>query len=174
VTAPPVLVVMGVSGSGKTTVARPLAERLGWPFKEGDDFHPPANIAKMKAGAPLTDADRAPWLAAIAAWIDGQAAADEAGVVTCSALKRAYRAGLTAGHPQVRIVYLRGSQAVIAARLAKRRHHFMPPSLLASQFADLQEPGADEHPIVIDIDQPVEAQVDEIVAAIEMSAAASR
>jgi carbohydrate kinase (thermoresistant glucokinase family) len=166
VTAPPVLVVMGVSGSGKTTVARPLAERLGWPFKEGDDLHPPANIAKMKAGVPLTDADRAPWLAAIAAWIDGQAAAGEAGVVTCSALKRAYRASLTAGRPQVRIVYLRGSQAVIAARLARRRHHFMPPSLLASQFADLEEPGADEHPIVIDIDQSVEAQVEEIVAAV--------
>ena len=165
-TAPPILVIMGVSGSGKSTVARPLAERLGWPFAEGDDFHPPANIAKMKAGVPLDDADRAPWLAAIAAWIDGQAAAGAAGVVTCSALKRAYRDRLTDGRPQVRIVYLKGSRAVIAARVAKRAHHFMPPSLLASQFADLEPPGPDEHPIVIDIDQPVAAQVEAIVVAL--------
>ncbi len=163
---PPVLVIMGVSGSGKSTVGRPLAARLGWPFKEGDDLHPPANIAKMKAGIPLDDADRAPWLAAIAAWIDGQAAAGLPGVVTCSALKRAYRVQLTAARPQLRIVFLRGSQAVIAARVARRQHHFMPSSLLASQFADLQEPGADEHSIIIDIDQPVEAQVEEIMRAL--------
>jgi len=166
---PPILVIMGVSGSGKSTIGRPLAARLGWPFKEGDDLHPPANIAKMKAGIPLDDADRAPWLAAIAGWIDGQAAAGLPGVVTCSALKRAYRAQLAAGRPQLRIVFLRGSQAVIAARVAKRQHHFMPPSLLASQFDDLQEPGPDEHPIIIDIDQPIEAQVDEIVAAVSAS-----
>ena len=164
--APPVLVIMGVSGSGKTTVARPLAARLGWPFKEGDDFHPPANIAKMEAGTPLGDADRAPWLAAVAAWIDGQGAAGQPGVVTCSALKRAYRDRLTDGRPQVRIVYLRGSEAVIAARLAKREHHFMPPSLLASQFAALEPPGRGEHALVIDIDQPVAAQVEEIVRAL--------
>ena len=172
-TAPPVLVIMGVSGSGKSTVGRPLAQRLGWTFKEGDDLHPPANIAKMKAGAPLTDADRAPWLAAIEGWIDGQAAAGQAGVVTCSALKRAYRARLTAERPQVRVVYLRGSQALIAARVARRIHHFMPASLLASQFADLQEPGADEHPIVIDVDQSVEAQIEEIVRALGGRAAAT-
>jgi carbohydrate kinase (thermoresistant glucokinase family) len=171
VTAPPVLVIMGVSGSGKSTIARPLAARLGWTFQEGDDFHPAANIAKMKSGVPLDDADRAPWLAAIAAWIDARAAAGEAGIVTCSALKRAYRDELTHGRPQVRIVYLRGSQAVIAERLAKRQHHFMPPSLLQSQFADLQEPDSDEHPIAIDIDQPVEAQVAEIIKALGSSAA---
>jgi len=168
--APPITVIMGVSGSGKTTVARPLAARLGWPFEEGDGFHPPANIAKMKAGVPLTDADRAPWLAAIAAWIDGQAAAGQPGVVTCSALKRAYRDRLTEGRPQVRIVYLKGSRALIADRLAKRTHHFMPPSLLASQFAALEPPGPDEHPIVVDIDQPVEAQVVAIVRALGVGA----
>ena len=164
--APPVLVIMGVSGSGKTTVARPLAARLGWPFKEGDDFHSPANIAKMEAGTPLGDADRAPWLAAIAAWIDDRAAAGEAGVVTCSALKRAYRDRLRAGRPQVRIVYLRGSEELIAARLVRRTGHFMPPSLLASQFAALEPPGQGEHVLVIDIDQPVAAQVEEIVRAL--------
>jgi carbohydrate kinase (thermoresistant glucokinase family) len=161
--APPVLVIMGVSGSGKTTVARPLAARLGWRFKEGDDFHPPANIAKMEAGTPLDDADRAPWLAAIAAWIDGQAVSGQGGVVTCSALKRAYRDRLRGGRPQVRIVYLKGTQQLISARLAKRQHHFMPPTLLASQFATLEPPAPDEHPIVIDIDQPVAAQVEAIV-----------
>ncbi len=162
-TPPPVLVVMGVSGSGKSTVAAPLAARLGWPFQEGDALHPPANIAKMKAGIPLTDADRAPWLAAIAAWIDGQVAVGEGGIVTCSALKRAYRDRLTRGRPRVRIVYLQGSPAVLAARLARRRGHFMPPSLLPSQLQDLEPPTPDEHPIVIDIDQPVAAQVEEIV-----------
>ena len=160
---PPIVVIMGVSGSGKSTIGRPLAARLGWPFKEGDNFHSAANIAKMEAGTPLDDADRAPWLDAIAAWIDGQAAAGQSGVVTCSALKRAYRDRLTDGRPQVRIVYLSGSQALIAARLAKREHHFMPPSLLASQFAALEPPGRGEHVLVIDIDQPVAAQVEEIV-----------
>ncbi|MGI9169405.1 MAG: gluconokinase [Caulobacteraceae bacterium] len=169
---PPVLVVMGVSGSGKTTVARPLAERLGWPFKEGDECHPPANIAKMESGLPLDDADRAPWLAAIAAWIDARAAAGEAGVVTCSALKRAYRDRLTDGRPQVRIVYLRGSRALIADRVASRTHHFMPPSLLDSQFADLQEPRPDERPIVIDIARPVADQVQAVVAALGPAAEA--
>ncbi len=165
---PPVLVVMGVSGSGKTTIAKALAARLGWPFKEGDDFHPPANIAKMEAGTPLGDADRAPWLAAIAAWIDGQATAGQPGVVTCSALKRAYRDRLGDGRPQVRIVYLRGSEALIAGRLARRTGHFMPPGLLASQFATLEPPEADEGALVVGIDQPVAAQVEEIARALRL------
>ncbi|MBA3812319.1 MAG: gluconokinase [Caulobacteraceae bacterium] len=173
-TAPPILVVMGVSGSGKSTVAAPLAERLGWPFQEGDALHPPANIAKLAAGIPLTDADRAPWLAAIGAWIDGQAAAGEPGIVTCSALKRAYRDGLTRGRPQVRIVYLQGTPAVLAARLARRRGHFMPPSLLPSQLQDLEPPAPDEHPIVVDIDQSVAAQVEEIVRRLPPSVIAGR
>jgi gluconokinase len=164
--APTIAVIMGVSGSGKSTVAIPLARRLGWDFQEGDALHPAANIAKMSAGIALDDADRAPWLAAIAAWIDIQAAAGKPGVVTCSALKRAYRDILTTGRPQVRIVYLRGSKSLIAARLAARTGHFMPPSLLDSQFATLEEPTPAEGAIVIDIDQPVAAQVADIVRAL--------
>lgn len=160
---PCVLVVMGVSGSGKSTIAKPLADTLGWPFKEGDELHPAANIAKMKAGIPLTDADRAPWLAAIGAWIDGQSARGEAGVITCSALRRAYRDQLREGRPGVRIVFLKGSREVIAARLASRQGHFMPPSLLESQLAALEAPGPDEGVIVVDINQSVAAQVARIV-----------
>jgi gluconokinase len=161
--APPILVIMGVSGSGKSTVAKPLAARLGWTFQEGDDLHPPANIAKMKAGIALTDADRAPWLDAIAAWIDRQAALDAPGVVTCSALKRAYRDMLDKGRPQVRFIYLRGVESLIAARMEAREGHFMPPALLDSQFADLEPPADDENAIDIDIDRPVEAQVEAIL-----------
>ena len=161
-TSPPILVIMGVSGSGKSTVARPLAARLGWTFQEGDALHPPANIAKMKAGTPLTDADRAPWLAAIAAWIDRQAAEDQPGIITCSALKRAYRDLLRQGRPQVRLVYLRGSETLLAARVADRKGHFMPPALLASQLATFEPPSPDEDALTVDIDQPVEAQVEEI------------
>jgi carbohydrate kinase (thermoresistant glucokinase family) len=156
-TANPVLVVMGVAGAGKTTVGELIAARLGWPFVDGDDLHPAANIEKMRGGQPLTDADRAPWLAAIGAWIDARAGASEPGVIACSALKRAYRDTLRRGRPQVRIVYLRGSQAQIAERLAHRSGHFWPAKLLASQFADLEEPGPDEEPIVVDIAETPEA-----------------
>jgi gluconokinase len=164
--APTVLVVMGVSGAGKTTVGEALASRLGWTFQEGDDFHPPANIAKMKSGHPLDDADRAPWLARIEAWIAGELAAGRSGVITCSALKRAYRSAIVGGRDSVILVYLNGSEDLVARRIEKRRGHFMPESLLASQFADLQAPDQTEHPIVVDIDQPVAAQVDDIVAAL--------
>jgi gluconokinase len=163
-TAKPVLVVMGVSGAGKTTVGEMIAERLGWPFVDGDDLHPAANIEKMHGGTPLTDADRAPWLAAIGAWIDARTGASEPGVVTCSALKRAYRDTLRQGRPQVRIVYLRGSQAEIAERLAHRSGHFWPAKLLASQFADLEEPTADEDAIVVDIAETPEAATDAVIA----------
>ncbi len=165
---PPVLVIMGVSGSGKSTVARPLAAQLGWPFQEGDALHPPANIAKMKAGKALDDADRAPWLAAIGAWIDGQGARGQGGVVTCSALKRAYRDQLARDRPQVRFVFLRGSRALLAARVATRTGHFMPASLLDSQFATLEPPGPDENPIDVDIDQPVDAQVADITRSLAL------
>ena len=162
----PVLVVMGVSGSGKSTVAKPVATRLGWPYQEGDDLHPAANVAKMKAGIPLDDADRAPWLDAIAAWIAARFAEDSGGVVTCSALRRAYRDRLRGAGAGVRFVYLAGEKSVIAARLEKRHGHFMPPGLLDSQFATLEPPGPDEDAIVVDIDCPVESQIAEIIAAV--------
>jgi carbohydrate kinase (thermoresistant glucokinase family) len=158
-TPPPVLLVMGVSGSGKTTVGKALAGALAWPFQEGDDLHPPANIAKMAAGQPLTDDDRAPWLAAIARWLDGQAIRGEPGVITCSALKRAYRDTLRKDRPQLWLVFLEGSRSVLAERLARRHGHFMPPSMLDSQLADLETPGEDEPVIDIDIEAPVEDQV---------------
>ena len=151
------LVIMGVSGAGKTTVGELIAKRLDWPFVDGDDLQPLANIDKMRSGAPLTDEDRGPWLAAIGDWLDVRIKAGEPGVVACSALKRAYRDRLRDGRPQVRIVYLRGSKAEIAERLAHRAGHFWPPRLLASQFADLEPPGEDEHAIVVDIEETPEA-----------------
>ena len=146
-----VLVVMGVSGCGKTTIARGLAEARGWTLLEGDAFHPASNVAKMQSGTPLTDADRWPWLQAIADAIDACRARGESAVVACSALKRAYRAVLIGDRPDVVLVYLRGSRAVIGERLRARKGHFMPPGLLDSQFATLEEPGADENPLVADI-----------------------
>ncbi|MGB8332019.1 MAG: ribose-5-phosphate isomerase A, partial [Polyangiales bacterium] len=151
---PPVLVIMGVSGSGKTTIAKQLAARLGWPFEEGDALHPEAHLAKMHAGVPLTDADRQPWLKAVAAWIDGQRAKRQPGIITCSALKRSYRQVVIGNRTNVRLVYLRGSRALIAERLAGRHDHFMPSSLLQSQLDTLEEPGDDENPLVIDVDAP--------------------
>lgn len=162
----PVLVIMGVSGSGKSTVAEPLADRLGWPFQEGDALHPAANVAKMKAGMPLDDADRGPWLSAVAGWIAARLQAGTGGVITCSALKHAYRDRLRAAGLGVVFVYLKGSKAVIGERIANRHGHFMPASLLDSQFAALEEPTPDEHAIEIDIDQSVEAQANDIVAAV--------
>jgi carbohydrate kinase (thermoresistant glucokinase family) len=146
-----ILVVMGVSGSGKTTVAVKLAEALAIDFLEGDELHPRSNVEKMKSGTPLTDEDRWPWLTAIARKIDDWRAAGRGGVVTCSALKRAYRDILVAGRPNVRLVYLEGSQQLIHERMAARRGHFMPVGLLANQLAVLQEPGPDENPIVVDV-----------------------
>ncbi|WP_233384543.1 gluconokinase [Methylobacterium sp. C25] len=151
-TAPMVLVVMGVSGSGKSTMAELLAERLGLPFADGDDFHTLENIDRMRAGHPLDDASRRPWLARIAAWIDARLADGQGGVVACSALRRVYRDALVRGRPCVRIVYLEGSRAVIAARLARRHGHFMPAALLDSQFADLEPPGPDERPVTVGIE----------------------
>ena len=161
-----VLVVMGVSGVGKTTIAKALARRLRAAFADGDDFHPPANVAKMSTGTPLTDADRGPWLAAIAAWIDARRAAGERGVVACSALKRHYRAVLADGRPDVGIVYLRGPKALIANRLGGRRNHFMPPNLLDSQIATLEPPDDDERPITVDAALPPKRIVDAVVARI--------
>jgi gluconokinase len=157
-----VVVVMGVSGCGKTTIAEMLAKRRGWSVIEGDSFHPRANVEKMAAGTPLTDEDRWPWLHAIAAEIDARRARGESSVVASSALKRAYRDILIGDRPDVVLVYLKGSQELIAARLKARKGHFMPPSLLDSQFATLEEPGADEHPIVLSIEPRPEAIVDEL------------
>jgi gluconokinase len=163
VTAPRILVVMGVSGSGKSTVAGALAERLGWALAEGDDFHAPENVAKMQSGTPLTDADRLPWLKTIAGWIETRLKAGQSGIVTCSALKHVYRDLLAGGHPEVEFVYLKGSPAVMAQHLAGRHGHFMPASLLASQFDTLEEPGADEPVLTVDVDQPIDAIVAEIL-----------
>jgi len=146
---PQVLVIMGVSGSGKTTVGSLLAGRLGWPYAEADAFHSDASVAKMAAGQPLTDEDRWPWLAAIAAWLDERIARHGAGVVTCSALKRAYREVLR--RPEVAFVYLEGSQELIARRLAARHGHFFRAEMLASQFADLEPPAPDEAVVTVPI-----------------------
>jgi gluconokinase len=162
--APCALVVMGVSGSGKSTIADELAQRIGWTFEDGDKFHPASNVAKMKAGHPLTDEDRWPWLRAIAAEIDRACAASEHLVIACSALKRAYRDILVHGRNDVRIVFLDGTQQLIADRLAKRKGHFMPPDLLPSQFRTLEPPTADENPVTVSIDPSVETIVDDIVS----------
>jgi gluconokinase len=154
-----VLVIMGVAGSGKTTVGRALAGALGCPFADADEFHPPENIAKMAAGHPLDDADRAPWLAAIRAWIDAHLARGECAVVTCSALKRRYRDVLRPDPARVRFIFLSGSRELIAARLAGRTDHFMPARLLDSQLAAL-EPPADA--LTLDIALPPEKLVAEI------------
>jgi carbohydrate kinase (thermoresistant glucokinase family) len=158
-----IAVVMGVSGSGKTTIARGLAKGEGWLLLEGDQFHSAANIAKMKAGIPLTDEDRWPWLGAIAARADQLRAAGQSAVVACSALKRAYRDILIGDRPNTLLVYLRGSKALIAERMTARKDHFMPPALLDSQFADLEEPAADESPIVVDIGAPLDAVIRDAV-----------
>ncbi|MEA2800449.1 MAG: gluconokinase [Rhodospirillaceae bacterium] len=148
---PMVVVVMGVSGSGKTTVGSLLAEALGWHFQEGDKLHPPENVEKMSAGIPLTDADRLPWLRKIAETIDDWRSRGESGVITCSALKRSYRDIIIGDRPDVRLVYLKGSPDLIRQRMAQRHGHFMPPALLDSQFSTLEEPSPDENPIIVDI-----------------------
>ena len=160
---PAVIVVMGVASSGKTSLGERLAERLAWPFRDADSFHPPENVAKMSSGTPLTDEDRKPWLAAIAAWIDALRTTGGNGIVTCSALRRAYRDVIVGDRPDVTLVYLRGSRELIGQRMAARQHHFMPPALLDSQFATLEEPGADEKPLVVQVEASKEAIVEQVV-----------
>lgn len=166
---PVVLVAMGVSGAGKTTLGEMLAERLGWPFKEGDELHPAANVAKMKSGHPLNDADRAPWLQAIGEWIDRWLAAGQSGVISCSALKRAYRDTLDRGRPAVRFVFIDLDEATIAARLAHRQHAYWPPELLHSQFEALEVPTPDEPVIVVDGHSSREEQVGRVVAVLNLA-----
>ncbi len=143
------LVVMGVTGSGKSTVARQLVEHLGWPLAEGDDFHPPANVAKMHSGHPLDDNDRWPWLRSIAGWIGEQEAAGKDAIVACSALKRSYRDVLGKGHPSVWFVLVDVPAGALAQRLAHRADHFMPSSLLDSQLATLEPLASDEPGVTI-------------------------
>lgn len=157
---------MGVSGSGKTTVGAMLAGRLGWRYAEADSFHPAANIEKMAAGHPLTDEDRRPWLAAIAQWIDAEVATGEPAVVTCSALKRAYRDQLHADRPQVGLVFLQGSRDLIATRLAARQGHFFTAAMLDSQFAALEEPTPDEGALIVSIAGSPAEIVEDILTAL--------
>ena len=166
--APAVIIIMGVSGSGKSTVGALLASRLRWEFKDADWFHPSSNVDKMHSGLPLTDDDRWPWLDAIAAWIDKTRRAGGHGVIACSALKRRYRDVLIGDRTDARLVYLKGDEALIARRIATRHEHFMPRSLLHSQFDALEEPGPDENPIIVSIEPEPREIVAWILSALNM------
>lgn len=150
VVRPRILVVMGVSGSGKSTVALDLHETLGWVFQEGDELHPEANVAKMRAGIPLDDEDRRPWLAACADWIRALHDAGKPGILTCSALKRSYRETISQGFADVWFLYVKVPPAILKDRLDRRSHHYMPSSLLQSQLKTLEEPGPDEQVIFVE------------------------
>jgi gluconokinase len=162
-----VVVMMGVSGSGKTTIAQGVAAKLGWDVLEGDAYHPPTNIEKMSHGIPLDDADRMPWLHAIAEAIDAELAAGRSSIVACSALKRSYRDILIGRRRNVALVYLRGTHALLYSRIKHRTGHFMPASLLESQFATLEEPGEDENPIVVSVDSSPAEIVDAVLVAMQ-------
>jgi len=166
----PVAVVMGVSASGKSTLGVALARRMGWAFEEGDDLHPQANVAKMRAGHPLEDADRAPWLDRVAGWIAERSAAGEGGVITCSALKRAYRDRLRTARPDLAFVLPDPPEAVLRERIAARQGHFMPPSLLTSQLRTLERPAPAERALAIGGDVSAEAVLDTIDAWLVSSA----
>jgi gluconokinase len=170
----PLIVVMGVAGSGKTTLASRLAEKLGVPFVEGDSLHPAANVKKMASGIPLTDEDRWPWLAAIGERMEVERVTGHGVVVACSALKRAYRDCLREHvHGKIHFVLLDGSRELIGARMKKRKGHFMPPALLDSQFATLERPKADEHATVLDISHSIPSLVTEAVRSVTAEAPAN-
>jgi gluconokinase len=159
-----ILIVAGVAGSGKTTIGALLAGRLGWPFADADAFHPEANIAKMSAGIPLTDADRIPWLRAIGRWMDAKIAAGQPGVITCSALRRSARDELLAGRPAATLVFLQVSPEVLTRRLVSRPGHFFEEELLDSQLAVLEQPAADEHVLTVPAEDDPERTVARIIA----------
>lgn len=161
------VVMMGVSGAGKSTIARRLADELGWDFAEGDDLHPPANVAKMAAGEPLTDADREPWLAVVASWIDAEIKAGRDGVITCSALKRSYRDRLR--RPEVLFVFLSVPRAELERRLRHRMGHYMPATLLNSQLETLEPPASDEAALTIPADDDPAVNVERIRARLATS-----
>jgi gluconokinase len=160
------IVVMGVSGSGKTSVAVELARRLGWDHIEGDDLHPEANVAKMAAGIPLDDDDRWPWLRAVAAVIGENERAGTSFLVTCSALRRSYRDLLREGHPSVWFAHVNPSEQALTDRLSQRTGHYMPPSLLGSQLATLEQLGADEPGAAVPGEDSVEQTADDLLAAL--------
>jgi gluconokinase len=163
---PTVLVIMGVAGTGKSTVAGLLAGQLGWDLAEGDDLHPEANVAKMSSGVPLTDEDRWPWLDRISVWIHGQIEAGRPGVITCSALKRVYRDRMR--EPGVAFVHLDGSAEQIGARLSKRLDHFMPPSMLESQLATLEPLESDEAGLVVPLGKTSVEEVADIISRLDL------
>jgi gluconokinase len=165
---PAVVIVMGVSGCGKSTIGALLAAHLRWEFEDADWFHPASNIDKMNSGIPLTDEDRWPWLDAVAASIDTTRRSGGHAVVACSALKRSYRDILIGKHPDVRLVYLKGDETLIARRMAVRHEHFMPRSLLHSQFKALEEPGPGENPIIVSIEPQPREIVTRILSAMNM------
>jgi carbohydrate kinase (thermoresistant glucokinase family) len=166
-----ILIVMGVSGCGKTTVGNLLAQRLGWQFQDADWFHPPSNVDKMHKGIPLTDEDRWPWLKAVAAWIDKARASGDHGVIACSALKRHYRDVLIGDRRDVRLVYLKGDETLIGRRVSTRHEHFMPPALLHSQFEALEEPGPKENPVIVSIEPKPNEIVQQILSNLNISRA---
>ena len=170
ITSAPILVVMGVTGTGKSTVAGLLAERLNWELQEGDDLHPPENVAKMSAGIPLDDEDRWPWLDTIAAWIKHKTENGQPGLVTCSALKRSYRDRLRG--PNVVFVFLNGPPELIEARMASREQHYMPVSLLHSQLATLEPPTSDENVLEINLSAEPKEQVAKVLEVLEGTAQA--
>jgi gluconokinase len=148
-----IIILMGVAGSGKTTIGRMLADDLGWSFHDADDFHPPENVRKMGQGIPLTDADRQPWLEALAALSRDLLMAGQHAVITCSALKRAYRQVLRVDPARVKFVYLKAEYDILLRRLHERKDHFMKPEMLRSQFETLEEP---HDALIVDADQPPE------------------
>jgi gluconokinase len=166
--APAVMIVMGVSGSGKSTIGALLARRLHWEFEDADWLHPASNVDKMHNGIPLTDDDRRPWLEAVATWIDNTRRSGGHAVVACSALKRRYRDVVIGDRTDVRLVYLKGDETLIARRIATRHEHFMPRSLLHSQFETLEEPGPDEAPVIASIEPQPREIVAQILSALAM------